>query len=69
MFKKKKFATDIEDRDELKVFKNIRRSMIFRLESCDVVFPFIDAITWILKYVYLENKYVCNVVRQPIVSF
>jgi hypothetical protein len=30
MFKKKNFSTDVEDHDELKIFKNIRNSIIFR---------------------------------------
>jgi len=45
MFKNKKFSTDVEDQDELKIFKNIRRYGIFRVASYVVVFPCIDAIT------------------------
>jgi hypothetical protein len=33
MFKKKNFSIDVEDHDELKIFKNIRKSRIFRVEA------------------------------------
>jgi hypothetical protein len=45
MFKKKKFATDIEDQDELKIFKNIIKFGIYRVETRSVVFPCTDAIS------------------------
>jgi hypothetical protein len=65
MFKKKNFSTDVEDQDELKIFKNIRRSGIFRVAAHVVVFPCTDAITWILKNIDLGNIYVCNSRRNP----
>jgi hypothetical protein len=33
MFKKKNFLIDVEDQDELKVFKNIRKSRIHRVAA------------------------------------
>jgi hypothetical protein len=49
MFKNSNFSTDVEDQDELKIFKNIRKYGIFRVASHPTVFPYADAITWILK--------------------
>jgi hypothetical protein len=69
MFKKKKNSIDVEDQYELKVFKNIRRSGIFRVATHVFVFLCIDVITWVLKHVDLENRYVNNAMGQPIASF
>jgi hypothetical protein len=49
MFKKHNFSIDVEDKDEMKIFKNIRRFGIFRVAACVVVFPCIDVIAWILS--------------------
>jgi hypothetical protein len=51
MFKKKTFATDVDDQDELKIFKKIRRFGIFRVADCVALFPRADTITWQLKHV------------------
>jgi hypothetical protein len=69
MFKKKKLSIDVRDQDVLKIFKNISRSRIFRLAMHDDVLPYTDAITWILKHIYLGNIYVYNSRREPIASF
>jgi hypothetical protein len=45
MFNKFNFSTDDEDRDELKIFKNIINSCIFRVASHPTIFPYADAIT------------------------
>jgi hypothetical protein len=61
MFKKKNFTTDPEDQDKLRIFKNIRKYVIHRVATHIVVFPCVDAITWILKHVEFGNRYICNV--------
>jgi hypothetical protein len=58
MFKRKNFSIDAEDRDELKIFKNIRKYGIHRVEACTIVFPCVDAITWILNHVEFGNRYI-----------
>jgi hypothetical protein len=45
MFKKKNFSIDVEDQDELKIFKNIKKYGIFRVASYAVVFPCANSIT------------------------
>jgi len=69
MFKKYNFSTGVKDQDEINIFKNIRRSGIFILASCDFVFHFIDAINWILKNIDLRNIYVCHSIKEPITLF
>jgi hypothetical protein len=69
MFKKQNLSIDVEDQDELRIFKNIRRSGIFRVAARVVVFPCVDAITWILKNIDLRNIYVCNSRKEPIALF
>jgi hypothetical protein len=69
MFKKKNFLVDVEDQDELKVFRNIKKSRIHRVVACVIVFSCADAISWILKHVDLENMYICNARGEPIASF
>jgi hypothetical protein len=69
MFKKSSFSTDAKDQDELKIFKNIKRSGIFRVASHVVVFPYVDAIIWIIKHINLRNKYIFNARGDPIASF
>jgi hypothetical protein len=69
IFKKSSFSTDVEDQDELKLFKNIRRSGIFRVASHIVFFLYVDFIGWIIKHVNLRKIYICNVRGDPIASF
>jgi hypothetical protein len=46
--------------DELKVFKNIWRSRLHRVVAHATVFPCVDAISWILNHVDLDNWYILN---------
>jgi hypothetical protein len=69
MFKKSNFSTDVEDQDELKIFENIKKFGIFRVESNPVVFPCANTITWILKNIDVNGRYVCNTRKNPIASF
>jgi hypothetical protein len=69
MFKKSKFFIEAEELDELKVFKNIRKSGIFRVASHPVMFPCTDSITWILKNIDVNGRYICNARKDPIASF
>jgi len=38
MFKRQPFLVEVEDRDEFKIFKNIKRLGLHRVASCAVVF-------------------------------
>jgi hypothetical protein len=69
MYKKQSFLVEVDDQDELQIFKNIQRSRIHRVASHVAVLPCTDAIAWILKHVYLENRYILNVGGEPIASF
>lgn len=51
------------------MFKNIRKSGIFRVEAHSTVFPCADVIRWILKNVDVNDRYVCNARKDPIASF
>jgi len=55
MFKKKNFPVEVEDWDEIKIFKNIYRSGLHRVAAYATIFPFADVISWILKHIYLDN--------------
>jgi hypothetical protein len=69
MFKKSSFPTEVKDQDELKIFKNIQRSGIFRVTTHVVVFPCVDAISWIIKHDDLGNRCILNARGEPIESF
>jgi hypothetical protein len=69
MFRKSNFSTEAEETDELKVFKKSRIFGIFRVASHPVVFPCVDAITWILKNIYVNDRYICKSRKYPISSF
>jgi len=45
MFKTSNFFVEFEEPNEIKVFKNIRKSGIFKLEAHLMVFPCVDSIT------------------------
>jgi hypothetical protein len=61
IFKKEKFSTDAKDNDELQVFKNIIKLGIFIFVAQVFVFPYTNAISWILKHIDLGNGHVCNI--------
>jgi hypothetical protein len=69
MFKNSNFSSEVEDPYQLKVFKNIRKSRIFRLAAHPMVFPFKDSITWIFKNIDISGRYVFNARKDPIASF
>jgi hypothetical protein len=69
VFKRHKFSTNVEDQDELKIFKKIINSRIFIVATHVLMFHCSDAITWILKHADLENMYDCNSRRDHIASF
>ena len=60
MFKKSNFSTEAEEPDELQVFKNIKKSGIFRVAAHPTVFPCADTISWILKNIDINSQYVYN---------
>jgi hypothetical protein len=45
MFKKKNFLVEFEDRDEIKILKNIWRLGLHRVASSAIVFPCADVIS------------------------
>jgi hypothetical protein len=69
MFKKSSFPTEAKDQDEMKIFKKYWRSGIFRVTSHVVVFPCVDAISWIIKHVDLGSRCIHNAKGEPIASF
>jgi hypothetical protein len=60
MFKKSNFYVEAEETDELQVFRNIIKSGIFRVEAHPTIFPCADAISWTLKNIEINSRYVCN---------
>jgi hypothetical protein len=69
MFKKSKFSIEEEDPSELQAFRNIRKLGIFRVETHPAMFPYADAISCILKNVYIDSRYIFNTRKEPIASF
>jgi hypothetical protein len=65
MFKKSNFSVEAEDPDELQVFKNIRKSSIFRVATHPTIFPYADAITWILKNIDVNDRYMLQCKERP----
>jgi hypothetical protein len=61
MFKKSKFFVEAKDPNELQEFRKIRKSGILRVATQPVVFPSAGAISCILKNIYINSRYVCNV--------
>jgi hypothetical protein len=51
------------------VFRKIRKSRIFRVSAHPTVFPCVDAISWILKNVDMDSRYVFNARKELISSF
>jgi hypothetical protein len=69
MFKKSNFSVEAEEPDELQVFRNIRKLGIFRVATHPTVFPCADTISWILKNIDIDSRYVFNARKEPIASF
>jgi hypothetical protein len=69
MFKKKSFPIEAEYEDELKVFRYIRKSRLHRAKTHTMVFHCADAISWIIRHVDLDNRYILNAKGKPIKSF
>jgi len=69
MFKKSNFFVEVEDLDEIQVFKNIRRLGIFRVETHPTMLHYVDSITWILKNIDVNRRYICNIRKYPIASY
>jgi hypothetical protein len=69
MFKKSNFYTEAEEPDELQAFKNIKNSGVFRVATHPTVFPCAGAISWILKNIDINSRYVSNTQNEPIASF
>jgi hypothetical protein len=60
MFKKSKFSVEDEEPDELQVFMNIRKSGISKVTTYPTVSPCSYVITWILKNIDVNGRYVYN---------
>jgi hypothetical protein len=69
MFKIQEFPINVEEQDELRIFKNIRRSELHRVAAHPAVLPCADAIAWIIEHVDLQNRYILNARGEPIASF
>lgn len=69
MFKRHTFLVEDDDQDELDNFKKNQRSRIHRVEADVGVFPCVYAISWILKDVELEKKYILHSRGEAIASF
>jgi hypothetical protein len=69
IFTNKNFLIDVEDQYELKVCRNIIKSRICKVASHVALFLNENSISWILKHVYLENMYICNIEGDLVASF
>jgi hypothetical protein len=69
IFKKSNLSTEAEDPDELQVFRNIRKSSKFGVATHPKIFPYADAIIWILKNTNVNNRYFYDPRRYPIASY
>jgi hypothetical protein len=68
MLKNSKLFVEAEDLDELREFRNINKSGIFKVEAHPTVFPFVDVILWILMNIEINSRYVCKERKEPIAS-
>jgi hypothetical protein len=69
MFKKQNFIRNAKDQDELRIFKNIRKSRIHIVATHAMVLSCVDDIAWILKHLDLGNRCTCNARGDYIASF
>jgi hypothetical protein len=69
MFKKSNFSMEAKEPDELQVFKNIRKSGIFKVETHPTMFPYAFSIAWILKNIDVNGRHIWNARKEPITSF
>jgi hypothetical protein len=58
MAKGQHFSSKVEEPNELQVFKNTTKSVIFRVATHSIVFPCVDAITRILNIIDVNDRYV-----------
>jgi hypothetical protein len=58
-----------EDDPNLKMFRNIKRSKIYKVAAHAIVFPCAEFVLWIMKYIDLETIYILNSKGHPITSF
>jgi hypothetical protein len=58
-----------EDDPDLKMFRNIKRSKLYKVAAHTTVFPCAEAISWIVKHVDLETRFILNAKGHPITSF
>jgi hypothetical protein len=54
---------------DLKVFMEIKKYNIYKVETHVVVFPYVESILWIIKHIDLEIIHIINTKGRPIGSF
>jgi hypothetical protein len=69
MFNNQTFPHEAEDDSDLQTFINIRKSKLYKVATHVVVFPCAKAISWIVRHVRLETRYILNSKEHPIASF
>jgi hypothetical protein len=69
MFKKKSFPRESEEDLDLKIFKNIKKSKLHRVEAHTTIFPCANTISWKVRHVDLGNRYILNANGDPMISF
>nr|ADE77593.1 unknown [Picea sitchensis] len=69
MFKIQEFPINVEDQNQIRIFKNIWRSELHRVAAHPSVLPCADTIAWIIEHVDLQNRYILNTRGEPIASF
>jgi hypothetical protein len=58
-----------EDDSDLKIFKNIRKSKLHKVVAHATVFPYAEAISWIVRHVNLNTRYILNTRENLIAAF
>jgi hypothetical protein len=69
MFNNQTFPQLPKQDHDLKAFRAIKRSKLYKVVTHAIVFPCVEAISWIVKHVDLERKHIINAKGQPMGSF
>jgi hypothetical protein len=69
MFNNQTFPQLPEDNPDLKTFRNIRRSKLYKFATHATMFACVEAISRIVKNVNMEITFILNSQGHPIISF
>jgi hypothetical protein len=69
MLNKQTFPQLPKDDPNFNTYKNIRRFILYKVTAHASIFPYVEAISWIVNHADLDTRYILNVQGFPITSF